>query len=147
MPKISPQNLIDLGFSPQMYGKDPDLFAEWLRALIEEQATDLMVRIGAAYQVSSEETARTVRMAEKALCAAELVRRRMVQVMSLAVPNGEQSPVREMQAQRREYLDEAERWIARISAGVTSDGAGYSGAVVVSAHGLQNILPPRTFGF
>jgi|GEM_PF-5186960 len=93
MAKITAQNLIDMGFTGEMFGPEADALEGFFEDVIDEQAADLAVRLGDIYASADADTARAVRTAEKALCAAELVRRRIVQAMSLAVPNNPPSKI------------------------------------------------------
>ncbi len=126
------QHLIAMGFHAPMYGMEPEDFPLWLQGLIDEQAQDLEERLGDAYVTAQGEASRRIRLAEKALCCAELTQRRLVQQMALAVPTGEDGAVADLQTQRANYLAEADYWLERV-AGTAVATPGYAGGVCVSA--------------
>ena len=127
MPKITSQDIIDLGFSAEMFDRedDPDLF---FTPLIAEQSAILQGRVGAdAYAVAASPTVDYVKRAEKVLVALELLSRQKNRILNNATAYGDQrtEAIRAINEAIADYRNELEGTrdtqglIAKISAGAT----------------------------
>ena len=186
--KITAQDIKDLGFVPELYGKkadseiigtdgqnyvcikdhiaatdnDPVTGANWqtywvqsgsngtawvaaanykasfkafIDPVIAEQALQLSGRIGVTlYNSTTSPNADNIKLAEKCLTAAEMIRRRINIILANIQASGTEIGTIVEQKQRQDYLSEAEVWIAKLAQGVTSDPSAVftSGALVTS---------------
>lgn len=136
MAKITAQQIIDLGFTFAMFNMDNNTdFTVFIDAIITEQADILLGRVGsAAYNSTTAPTNKYVERAEKCLSAAELVQRRINIILGNVTGAGREIDVSHEGAQKKAYLDEADRWISKIISGVTSDSNDFASGVLVTSH-------------
>ena len=134
MPKIVSQDIVDLGFIAEMFRKKSSSeLGELIDAVISGQALLLEGRIGpTAYASSSSPVKDYVKRAELCLVAAEMVQRRINVILGNAVGAGREIDISHEGAQKKAYLDEADRWIGRIASSVASDPSNdlVSGALI-----------------
>lgn len=134
MAKITAQNIIDMGFTPEMFGKDSAGFQEMIETVIDEQADILEGRIGSqAYSATEKPAATYVKRAEKCLVAAEMIQARVVKIMGNAVPNGAKPVTGSLDRQKQKYLDEAEGFISKIVSGASADSEDFVSGVLVTS--------------
>lgn len=74
-PKVTPQNLKDCGFTPEMFGQRLDTFDQWLTDLIAVSSAYLQTRIGSSYD--SVPLVSEVTEVERQYCQKELWDRRI----------------------------------------------------------------------
>ncbi len=130
MVKVTPSDIAFLGFSqalfPSLCETEED-FATLIQEIITEQSEILESRVGTdVYASTSAPTATYVKRAEKCLVAAELVQRRINIILGNSIGAGNEIDISHEGAQKRAYLDEAERLIAKTGAD------DYSGSVATS---------------
>jgi len=132
MAKTVTSDITGLGFIKEMYSSlasTDEEFEVLIGEVISEQSAILEGRIGQdAYTASTEPLASSVKRAEKCLVAAELVQRRINIILGNAVGAGQEINISHEAAQKKAYLDEAEKWIAKLGEG------DYAGGVVESSH-------------
>ena len=126
MPKITRNDIIGplgLGFTKEMFSPlvaDDTAFFELIDSVIAEQATDLAERVGqSAYNASANLA--NLKKAEKALTAAELFRRRINILLGTTPGSGQEVSTASERQQRKDYLDDAEKWIGKIVQGAIVD--------------------------
>jgi hypothetical protein len=135
MPKTNAQEMIDLGFVPEIFKKDEMSFPEYADPIISEQSVILEGRIGSTlYASTTSPTKDYVKRAEKCLSAAELVQRRINIILGNAVGAGQEIDVSHEGAQKKAYRDEAEDWISKLTSGITSDVSDFASGVLVTSH-------------
>lgn len=133
MVKITADEILKLGFGPEMFGVEDAGFLELVDARITEQAELLEGRIGpSAYAATAKPMATYVKRAEKSMVAAEMVRIRINHLMGNVVHGDEKLDTRALERQEARYRQEAESFIAKIVAGVASDSNDFSSAVLIS---------------
>lgn len=134
MAKVTPDDLTAMQFVPEMFGESSSTFDAFLTGIINEQADLLEGRIGsAAYSATAKPAATYANRAEKCLVAAELYQLRFNRI------SGEIQTVDGMDAfklrrTRQEYLDEAEKLIARVVSGGGADGGDAAFGCMESSH-------------
>jgi len=136
MAKNTADDINGLGFTAEMYGETakPD-FLVFIDGVISEQSVILEGRIGASIYGTTESPAKDyVKRAEKCLVAAELVQRRINIILGNAVGAGHEIDISHEAAQKKAYLDEAERWIGKIVGGQTSDSGDFASGVLITSH-------------
>lgn len=125
MAKITTSDLKSLGFIREMFGPiapDDMAFDDLLTAVIAEQALQLSGRIGTAlYNDAASPNADYVKLAEKNLCAAEMLQRKINIILGNTASRGEEFSTTPERNQRKDYLAEAESWIGKLAQGVTTD--------------------------
>lgn len=139
MPKITRDNIIGpkgLGFTFAMFSPiagEETAFHELVDDVIEEQAAELFDRIGsAAYDLAANAT--YVKKAEKNLVAAELVRRRINVILNNMNSAGNEISTENEHKQRKDYLDEAEKWIAKLADGSVASSAEFASGALITSH-------------
>jgi len=135
MAKVAAQDIIDLGFKKELFkvSNDSDL-TTLINGIIADQALLLEGRVGSAvYALTTSPQKDYVKRAEKALCAAEMVSRRINIILSNVTGAGQELNTTSEEKQRKAYLDEAEDWIVR--AGTYADSTGdCSFGAAISSH-------------
>jgi len=123
MPKVISQEIISLGFTPEMLlKKSASEFEDFIDSVISDQALLLQGRIGStAYASASSPTKDYVKRAELCLVGAEIVQRRINVILGIAIGAGREIDISHEGAQKKAYKDEADMWIAKITAGATAD--------------------------
>jgi hypothetical protein len=136
MPKIIAQDMIDLGFLPEMFKKDNEAeLSAYITAVIAEQADILLGRIGsAAYNSTTSPTDKYVKRAEKCLTAAELIQRRINIILGNVAGAGQEIDVTHEGAQKKVYLSEANDLIAKLVSGTGADSNDFATGVLVTSH-------------
>lgn len=136
LPKITAQEIKDLGFNQAMFSvmaADETAFTALITAVITEKSDELQGRIGStAYNDSAKLT--YVKKAEKCLSAAEMVQRRINIILGNTVSSGSEINTKNEQDQRKDYLTQAEEWIAKVAQGVTVDTGSFATGVSISSH-------------
>ncbi len=134
MPKIVTQDIKDLGFTFAMFNKqDETTFGELIDGVIAEAADELEDRIGsAAYALAAN--AVYVKLAEKCMAAAEMVRRRINIILNNMNAAGAEISTTNERKQREDYLAEAEKWIATVVSGTTTDGQNFACGALITSH-------------
>lgn len=130
MAKVTSTDIIDLGFTKEMFRKaTDDDFEEFIDDIIAEQAAVLEGLVGtSAYASATSPTKDYIKRAERCLVAAELVQRRINIILANVTGAGQEIDVTSEGSQKKQYADEADRWINRISNG------DYSGSVLETDH-------------
>jgi len=132
MAKITITDITGLGFIKEMYSSlapSEEEFEAFIGEIISEQSVILEGRIGSGMYASMvEPLAGFVKRAEKCLAAAEMVQRRINVILGNAVGAGQEINISHEGAQKKAYLDEAEKWIAKLGEG------DYAGGVVETTH-------------
>lgn len=127
---------LGLGFTQSMFSSIAStavLFDSLVDAIIAEEASRLEERVGsAAYALAANIV--FLKNAEKCLTAAELIRRRINALLGIAQTAGQEVSAENERRQRKDYLDEAETWIGKVSQGVTTDGPEFSCGSLVTSH-------------
>lgn len=136
MPKITAQEIIELGFGPGMFKlTDESEFSDFVGSIISGQSIILQGRIGTTvYDSATSPTKDYVKQAEKCLVAAELVQRRINMILGNAPGAGREIDISHEGAQRKVYRDEAEAWIAKLIGDITSDSNDFASGVLVTSH-------------
>jgi len=136
MPKTTPEDYINLGFTAAMFKQETDeVFKQFIGFVISEQAPLLEGRVGTtAYNSTSSPTKYYVKRAELCLTAEELVQRRINIILGNVVGAGHEIDISHEGAQKKAYLDEANALIEKITAGITSDSADFASGVLVTNH-------------
>lgn len=136
MAKVTPVDIIDLGFAPEMFRRtDESDLADYIESVITEQSAILEGRIGAAAYASISSPAKDyVKRAEKCLTAAELVQRRINIILNNSIGAGMEIDISHEGAQKKAYKDEANMWIDKIISGMTSDGSDFVLGVLETDH-------------
>ena len=138
MPKITRTDITNLGFTKDLFtgiiGQGGETaFGELLDGIIADESETLADRLGSVYDIGK---ARYVKNAERCLVAAELIRRRINIILANAKASGQEITTQNENKQRKDYLDEAEGWIAKIAQGVAGDSTkgDFSSGSLVSSH-------------
>ncbi len=148
MPKNVAQDIKDLGFIREMFGSlcaDDNAFDTFIANVISEKALELEGRIGTTvYNDASAPNATYVKLAEKYLCAAELVDRRINIVLGQAVGAGQELDTTAIRKQKQDYLDKVfgndkasppvAGLIEKIAAGGGTDGQNFASGALVTSH-------------
>ena len=138
MAKITVSDLKSLGFTREMFvpiAADDTAFDDLLTTIIAEQALQLSGRIGTtAYNDAASPNADYVKMAEKYLSAAELIQRRINVLLGNSVSAGQELATANERNQRKDYLAQADGWIAKVVAGSTIDSADFASGALVTSH-------------
>jgi len=137
--KITAQNIKDLGFLQALFSvmaADETAFTALITAVISDKSLELQGRIGTtAYDDATVPRATYVKLAEKYLAAAEMVQRRINIVLGTRGGTGDPPDTRSEQQQRKDYLDQAEVWIAKVAQSVTTDpSADFACGALVTSH-------------
>lgn len=135
MAKVVVEEINDLGFIAEMFGKDAAAFDALISDVITEQAIILEGRVGADLYASTASPAKDyVKRAEKCLVAAEMVRRRITTILGnvtgAAFPISTSGEDRQKQA----YMDEADMWISKVIVGATTDSNDFASGTVLTNH-------------
>jgi hypothetical protein len=133
--KVTSSDIINLGFKKEMFGKSSDGdFATFINDVIADQALLLEGRVGSMlYAVATSPQKDYMKRAEKALCAAEMVSRRINIILGNVSGAGQELDTSSEEKQRKTYVEEAENWITR--AGTYSDSPGdCSFGAAISSH-------------
>lgn len=135
MAKNTDEEIADLGFTYQMFGRDSEVdFKKYLDGVLATQSALLSGRIGlSAYESTLVPTKDYVKQAEACVVAAELCRRRILRITTES-GSEDGTDAKKLRTSRHEFLAEAETLIAKIVAGVTSDGEGFASSVNISSH-------------
>jgi hypothetical protein len=132
MAKIDVSDITRLGFIKEMYSSlasTEAAFEALIGEVISEQSQIFQGQIGSdVYAASTEPVSGFVKRAEKCLVAAEMVQRRINIILGNAVGNGQGIDISHEAAQKKAYLDEAEKWIIKLGDG------DYAGSVVETSH-------------
>ena len=135
MAKITAQNIIDLNFVAEMFGKTSANFNALIDLVIAEHAAILSGRIGSSeYASTASPTKEYVARAELCLVAAEMIQRRMNRILGNVVGTGNALDITMERKQRQDYLDEADSLIEKIAAGITADSDNFASGVLESSH-------------
>lgn len=135
MAKVTAQNIIDLNFVAEMFGKTSGTFSAYIDAVIAEQAKILEGRVGtSAYDSTTSPAKEYVARAELCLVAAEMISRRMNRILGNVVGTGNALDITMEKKQRQDYLDEADRLIGRIVAGIAIDNDNFASGVLETSH-------------
>lgn len=136
MAKNTEQEIIELGFKSEMFGKKNDVeFSEFLLSILSEQAIILEGRIGTtAYSSTTSPTKDYVKRAEKCLTAAELIQRRINVILGNVAGAGQEIDVSHEGAQKKVYINEANDLIAKIIGGVGADTNDFASGVLITSH-------------
>jgi hypothetical protein len=133
--KVVAQDIINLGFKKELFKiqNDGD-FTTLINDVIADQALLLEGRVGSAmYALTTSPQKDYVKRAEKALCAAEMIARRINIILSNVTGAGQELDTSSEEKQRKAYLDEAGNWIT--SVGTYADSLGdCSFGVAISSH-------------
>jgi hypothetical protein len=132
MAKATAADITGLGFIKEMYGNltpTEDAFETFIEGVISEQSEMLSGRVGSeVYASTTAPTSTYVKRAEKCLTAAEMVQRRINVILGNAISAGQPIDISHEGAQKKAYLDEAEKWISRVSS------EDYAGGVLETSH-------------
>jgi hypothetical protein len=133
---LTETDIKNLGFFAEMFRcKNPAEFTTLVTAHIARQESILKVRLGDALFASSDpEVANLVERASECLVAAELINVRITIKRAQIAQSGVDVSVKDDLQQRKEYLDEAEKTITRLSSGASPDVGDYAGGVLETSH-------------
>lgn len=135
MAKVTAQNITDLNFVPEMYGKTTANFSAYIDAVIAEQSKILEGRVGVSnYALTTSPAKEYIARAELCLAAAEMIQRRMNRILGNVVGTGNALDITMERKQRQDYLDEAEKIIQKIVDGVTADSSDFASGVLETSH-------------
>ena len=136
MPKVEAQEIMDLGFTAEMFKKETGSgFSGYIDGIISEQSVILQGRVGTSKYGSTTSPAKDyIKRAEKCLVAAELVQRRINIILGNAVGAGREIDISHEGAQKKAYRDEADDLIAKLASNVTSDSNDFASGVLVTSH-------------
>lgn len=135
MPKIESQDIINLTFVPEMFGKTSANFGAYIDAVIANQGKILEGRVGASnYALTTSPAKEYLTRAELCLVAAEMIQRRMNRILGNVVGTGNALDITMERKQRQDYLDEAEEIIQKIVSGVTADSSDFASGVLETSH-------------
>jgi hypothetical protein len=111
-------------------------FTALINDVIADQALLLEGRVGSAmYALTTSPQKDYVKRAEKALCAAEMIARRINIILSNVTGAGQELDTSSEEKQRKAYLDEAENWITSVGTYADSLGDCSFGAAISSHFG------------
>ncbi|WP_020675555.1 hypothetical protein [Geopsychrobacter electrodiphilus] len=132
--KVTATEIIEMGFSPEMFGSNTAGFPAFLTSVITEQSEILAGRVGAtAYDSTTAPTRTYVKRAEKCLICAELFQRRFVRIAQ-DIKLGDGIDAFKLRRTQEKFEADAEMWISKIASGTTTDGTGFSSGVAISSH-------------
>lgn len=135
MAKIDSQDIIDLNFVPEMFGKTSSTFPAFIDAVITEQSKLLEGRVGTSnYGLTTSPSKEYIVRAELCLTAAEMIQRRMNRILGNVVGTGNALDINMEKSQRQDYLDEADMLIEKIAAGITTDSDNFASGVLETSH-------------
>lgn len=137
MAKVTSAEIVAMGFKKEFFHYDSEAaFLLLIDGLIPEQAAVLEYRIGATlYNTVTSPTAERVKRAEKCLCAAEVIQRRINIILANAIGAGAEIDVSQEMEARKAYLDEAEVLITDMAVYDSSTTGGDANmGVSVSGH-------------
>ncbi|MDA8104673.1 MAG: hypothetical protein M0Z71_04770 [Nitrospiraceae bacterium] len=136
MAKVINQDIKDLGFTKELFNKaDDNSFSTFIDNIIAEQSLILSGRVGSSkYNSTDSPTKDYVKMAEKCLVAAEMVSRRINIILQNIQGSGQEIGTSVEKAQKKDYVDQAESWIAKIAASVTADSSSFASGVLTTSH-------------
>lgn len=108
---------MELQFKKELYGFSmDDDFEIFIDSVISEQALILEGIVGTSlYASATSPTKDYIKRAEKCFVAAEMVQRRINNILSNVVGAGNEINVSHEGAQKKVYLDEAKMWISRLT--------------------------------
>lgn len=137
MAKVTANDIINLGFKKEPFGKQNDSdFTALIDDVIADQASLLAGRVGAAaYALTTSPQKDYVKRAEKALCGAEMVSRRINIILGNVTAAGQELDTSNEEKQRKAYLEEAEKWITNIMTYADSPGDCSFGTAISSHFG------------
>jgi glycerol-3-phosphate dehydrogenase len=140
MSKITKDDIIGptgLGFTKELYSviaADDAAFNTFVEAIITEQAAELAERVGSTVYAAAANLT-YLKRAEKCLTAAELIQRRINIILANIQATGNEIGTKAEADQRREYLTQAEGWIAKLAQGITTDpSADFASGSLVTDH-------------
>jgi hypothetical protein len=137
--KVTAQDIINLGFKKEPFKivNDGD-FTTFINDVIADQALLLEGRVGSTtYALTTSPQKDYVKRAEKALCAAEMIARRINIILSNVTGAGQELDTSSEEKQRKTYLDEAENWVTSSVTYSDSPGDCSFGAAISSHFGDQ----------
>ncbi len=136
MAKILKADIKELGFTYQMYNKENDRELDtMLDLVIAEQALLLAGRVGSTpYASVTSPTVDYVKRAELCLCAAEMIQRRINNQLANVQGNGQEIDISHEGTQKKVYMNEANKLIAKIVGGGTTDNLSIASGVLESDH-------------
>ena len=117
MAKITSKDLINLGFTQELFHKDvTGDFETFIEEIIAEISINLQNKVGATtYASTISPTKDYIKNTEKCLVAAELLQRRINIVLGDTSVEGEARDVKNERQQRNDYLNKASDWFMKIS--------------------------------
>jgi hypothetical protein len=135
MPKVTAQDIKNLGFTAEMVNKTEEEFDDYLTDLIAGVALLFEGRIGStAYASATSPGKDYVKHAEKCLCVEEFLKRVINTILQNVKGNGQEIDVSQERSQKKEYKDEADMWIAKIVAGASADSDDFAVGSLISSH-------------
>jgi len=136
MAKVTAQEIVDLGFTPEMFKKTDDGgLLNFVDDIIAEQSLILQGRIGSTYYNStSSPTKDYVKRAEKCMVTAEVIQRRINIILGNVVGAGQPIDILHEGTQKKIYKEEADSLIEKIIAGGTSDSSDFASGVLITSH-------------
>jgi hypothetical protein len=139
--KVTPQNLIDMQFSPEQFNAVMD-FTAFLQAIIDNQELLLSGRMGSTvFNSATTAIAEQVKRASLCLSAAELLQLR-INRLSGNVDADSAVIIRVLQDARKQYLNEAEDKTSRlVSSGAAADSGNYAGGVLATSMNDEGLIP------
>ena len=136
MPKVTAQEIIDLGFTASMFrlANDTELAAV-ISSVITEQAAMLEGRLGSSiYDAATTPESTYVKRAERCLVAAEMMSRRITVIAESVLASGDERTARVETAQMKRWEAQAEALIRKLVSGVTTDTGNFATGVTTSTH-------------
>jgi hypothetical protein len=135
MAKVTAGDITSLGFKKEMFGRSSDAeFTTFINDVISDQAALLEGRVGSSvYADTTSPVKDYVKRAEKALCAAEMVSRRINIVLGNITGTGQELDITSEEKQRDKYLEEAENRILKLTA-YAGDSGDVCFGVIASSH-------------
>lgn len=135
MSKVTATDISNLGFKKEMFQKSLDGdFTAFINDIIAEQALLLEGKVGSTLYASATSPLKDyVKRSEKALCAAEMVSRRINIILNNVSGAGQELDISSEEKQRDAYLKEADNWILKLTT-YTSDSGDVAFGVSTSSH-------------
>lgn len=134
MPKTTASEILDLGFTPEMFRKNDSTINAYIDAVIIKKSKILEGRIGStSYASATSPTQDYVKRAEECIVAAELLQRR-INVIVGNLEGAEGLDLFKIRRNREEYVEEAEALIQKIVSGVTADSSVFATGVLETSH-------------
>jgi hypothetical protein len=135
MPKVTAEDIKNLGFIAEMVNKTEEEFDDYLTDLIARIALLFEGRIGStAYNSATSPGMDYVKQAELCLCAEEFLKRVINTILQNVKGNGQEIDVSQERSQKKDYKDEANLWIAKIVSGASSDSDDFAVGSLISSH-------------